>query len=44
MQPFGTTLVVNVYMRRILKAFNLELGVKIWLEFGTNVYAFMYFV
>ncbi len=39
MQPFVITLMVNVlYMRRILRAFNVELGVKFWLEFGTNVW------
>jgi hypothetical protein len=41
MQPFVITLVVNVlYMRRILRAFNLELRVKFWLEFGINVWPF----
>jgi hypothetical protein len=34
---------VNViHMGRILRAFNLELGVKFWLEFGTFLYRVVY--
>jgi len=39
MQPFVITLVVNVlYMRRLLRAFNLALEIKFWLGFGHNVW------